>query len=371
MRERRFLIVGGGTGGHISPGIALYEECKRQGVAAFFLAGRGDVRFSYLKDITAGDLYLYRAPAITKNIFKLILFVMSFTLATIRAFALIKRLRISAVIGMGGYISAPALLAAILAKAPLYLCEQNTIPGKVTRFFAGRSRIVFTTFAGTRHHLNGDIPVKHMGNPIRDAVLLTVGPGRAREHFNLGHCRRVVLAIGGSQGSRTINKLILDLKKQFPDEFRNVGLIWSTGDLTYEEYLMMVQEEIEGGSIFMSPFIRDVGLAYEASDVAISRAGAGVMMELAAARLPAILIPYPFAAADHQDTNADEFVNAGAAVKFSDDDAIAEKVAPELLHMLGSNVRLDQMARCMEKVAKRDAAQEIVTAIIKDLRGIH
>ncbi len=371
MREGRFLIVGGGTGGHISPGIALYEECKRHGVAAFFLAGRDDLRFTYLRDIAAGDLYLYRAPAITKNVFKLVLFVMSFTLATIRAFALIKRLKISAVIGMGGYISAPALLAAILAKIPLYLCEQNTIPGKVTRFFAGRSRVVFTTFAGTRQYLDRDINVMHVGNPIRDAVLFTVGPDRAREHFNLSHCRRVVLAIGGSQGSRTINQLIFDLKREFPEDFRNVGFIWSTGDLTYEEYLTMVQEDIEGGSIFMSPFIRDVGLAYEASDIAISRAGAGVMMELAAAGLPAILIPYPFAAADHQDTNADEFVNAGAAVKFSDDDAIAEKVAPELLHILRSNVRLDRMARCMEKAAKRDAAQEIVTSIIKDIRGIH
>lgn len=366
MSKTSLLIVGGGTGGHISPGIALYEVFKDRGIAVCFLTGNNDRRFSSIADIESEDLHLYRAPSFTKNILKIPIFVLRFILSIIVAWRILKKCTVDAAISMGGYVSAPAIIAAIITGIPFYLCEQNSIPGRVTRFFSKRAKIVFTTFSKTGNYFNENVRVEHSGNPIRRRVFTDAGKEAARRHFNLGHCREVILAIGGSQGAIKINELIFGLKKKFPDEFKDVGLIWSTGEFSYDDYKMKVQD-VEGGSVFLSSFIDDIGLAYEASDIAISRAGAGVMAELAAAALPSILIPYPYAAMDHQDLNADEFVKAGAAVKIGNEDALPEKVGAELFDLLHNKMRLSQMARHAAAVAKRNAARDIAEKIIADI----
>ena len=366
MSKASLLIVGGGTGGHISPGIALYEVFKEQGIAICFLTGNNDRRFSSIADIESEDLHLYRAPSFTKNILKMPIFVLRFILSILMAWRVLKKCTVDAVISMGGYVSAPAIIAAIMAGIPIYLCEQNSIPGRVTRFFSKRAKIVFTTFSKTDNYFNANVRIVHSGNPIRRRVFTDAGKDAARRHFNLGHCREVILAIGGSQGAIRINELIFGLKKKFHAEFKGVGLIWSTGELSYDDYRKKL-EDVEGGSVFLSSFIDDIGLAYEASDLAVSRAGAGVMAELAAAALPSILIPYPYAAMNHQELNADEFVQAGAAVKISNEDALPEKVGAELFDLLHNRMRLAQMARHAAGVARRDAARDIAEKIIADI----
>jgi UDP-N-acetylglucosamine--N-acetylmuramyl-(pentapeptide) pyrophosphoryl-undecaprenol N-acetylglucosamine transferase len=367
MSGAGLLIVGGGTGGHISPGIALYEVFKEKGVDVYLLAGNNDRRFSSIADVESEDLHLYGAPSFTRNVLKMPIFVTRFILSILRALRILKKLSIDGVISMGGYVSAPAIIAAIVAGIPFYLCEQNSIPGRVTRFFSKRARIVFTTFSVARNYFSDSVRIEHAGNPIRRKVFTDVGREEARRHFNLGHCKKVILAIGGSQGALTINELIFGLKNKFPAEFKDVGLIWSTGEFSYSDYKRKIQNGAEGGSVFLSPFIDDIGLAYRASDLAISRAGAGVMMELAAAGLPSILIPYPYAAMDHQDMNADEFVRAGAAVKFSNENALPEKVGMELFDLLNNRMQLSRMARNLAAVSRRNASRDIAEKIIADV----
>jgi UDP-N-acetylglucosamine--N-acetylmuramyl-(pentapeptide) pyrophosphoryl-undecaprenol N-acetylglucosamine transferase len=366
MSGAGLLIVGGGTGGHISPGIALYEVFKEKGVDVYLLAGNNDRRFSSIADVESEDLHLYGAPSFTRNVLKMPIFVTRFILSILRALRILKKLSIDGVISMGGYVSAPAIIAAIVAGIPFYLCEQNSIPGRVTRFFSKRAKIVFTTFSATGNYFSENVRVDHFGNPIRRRVFTDAGREAARRHFSLGHCKRVILAIGGSQGALRINELIFGLKKKFPAEFKDVGLIWSTGEFSYGDYKMKVQN-VGGGSVFLSSFIDDIGLAYEASDLAISRAGAGVMAELAATALPSILIPYPYAAMDHQDLNADEFVIAGAAVKISNEDALPEKVGTELFDLLHNKMRLSQMARNASAISRRNASRDIAEKIIADI----
>ena len=143
-----------------------------------------------------------------------------------------------------------------------------------------------------------------------------------------------------------------DLKKAYPHEFKNIGIIWSTGDYSFDEYKNKSQTEVEAGSVYISPYIKRVGKAYRACDISISRSGAGVMMELAAAGVPSILIPYPYAAMDHQSKNADSFAAAGAAVKITDEDAVAEKVAPVLFDLLNSPRKLKAMSDCAKQAVK-------------------
>ena len=362
--SKNILIVGGGTGGHISPGLALYEKLPEDGgMSPFFLTGVSDMRFATFADLDSSRLFTYRAPALTKNPVKIPFFLLKFMRAVMRVRRIIKKKNISAVVGMGGYVSAPALAAARMTGTPYFLCEQNSVPGKVTVNFEKKCEQVFATFADSITYMKFPEKFVHCGNPIRNSVLVPEKKSEAKKAFHLEHCGKIILLIGGSQGAVKLNGLMLDLKKKYPHEFKNIGIIWSTGDLSFEEYKTSSQNELEAGSIYISPYIKRVGKAYAACDIAISRSGAGVMMELAAAGVPSILIPYPFAAMDHQDKNADAFVNAGAAIKISDSDAAAEKVAPVLFELLSHPRKLKIMSENAKKAAMTDAADVIVKNI--------
>ncbi|MCX7679868.1 MAG: glycosyltransferase, partial [Spirochaetes bacterium] len=274
MSAKRVLIVAGGTGGHISPGIALYEEFKARACETYVLMGRRDARFSYVKNFE-GKVIFYSAPSFSKNPFLMMAFPVRFAIAVLVAKKILKKYAIEAVIGMGGYVSAPALFAARAKKIPFYLCEQNSIPGKVTKYFAPYAEAVFSTFESTREHLQFAKRVVCVGNPLRRQIFSNEGKARARELFNMKHCKKVLLVIGGSQGAVKLNELIVGLKKMYHREFKDIGIIWSTGEYSYAMYKNRLHREDIAGSVFLSPFLTNVGAAYRACDVAISRAGAG------------------------------------------------------------------------------------------------
>ena len=362
--SKNIMIIGGGTGGHISPGIAIYEKLSVDGtMKPFFLTVKDDMKLGTFNDIGKDRLFTYKAPALTKNPLKIPLFIIRFIGSVLKTIRLIRKNNISAVIGMGGYSSAPGLVAAKLLKTPIFLCEQNSVPGKVTVVFEKYCEMIFGTFPEAVSYFKMPEKYLHSGNPIRNNVLVETPQGEAKKFFSLGHCDKIILVIGGSQGALRLNKLILGLKKTYPREFKNIGIIWSTGEYSYEEFKYKSQNEIEAGSIFLSPYIKKVGKAYRACDIAISRSGAGVMMELAAAGVPSILIPYPYAAMDHQSKNADFFVSAGAAVVINDNEAIPEKVGPVLFDLLNNPRKLKDMSNCAKSVSKIDAEDIIVNKI--------
>ena len=367
--SKNILIIGGGTGGHISPGIALYEKLGEDGnMSPLFLTGRNDMRFGSFNDIDSEKLYTYNAPGLTRNPFKIPSFLMKFTGAVFKTMRVIRKNNVSAVVGMGGYVSAPALVAARFLKTPIFLCEQNTVPGKVTLKFEKHCKKIFGTFPDSLSYLKMPEKYIHCGNPIRNNVLVQTPKSEAKKTFHLDHCDKVILIIGGSQGAVRLNDLVLGLKKAFPREFKNIGIIWSTGDFSFDEYKNKSQTEVEAGSVYISPYIKRVGKAYRACDISISRSGAGVMMELAAAGVPSILIPYPYAAMDHQNKNADSFVVAGAAVKIADENAVAEKVAPVLFDLLNNPRKLKTMSSAALQASKMDAA-DVIVKNIKEILG--
>lgn len=364
MKHKRILITGGGTGGHLSPGAAIYEEMKGREMRPVFLAGKSDRKFSIMDSISPRDLVYYRAPSFTKNIFKFPFFILLFFLAVFKAWRVIRKNKVGLVLGMGGYVSAPALFAARMCKLPICLCEQNTVPGKVTSWAEKHAKRIYCTFADTKKFLTNNGAFVCTGNPIRQHTLQQISKTDARRFFHLEHCDKVLLVIGGSQGALRLNKLVFDLRKKYPSEFQNVGVIWSTGALSYKEFRDKVQTELEGGSLYLSSYIDNVGAAYRASDLAISRSGAGVMMELAACGLPSVLIPYPYAAMNHQDINANVFCDKGAAIKVQDSDATAEFVAPILFELLSNEKKLQKMAEQNLALSKKDAAAAIVDDIL-------
>lgn len=361
------LITGGGTGGHLSPGIALFEECCSRGISAYMLIGEKDRKFNYLREVDSDRLISYSAPSFSKNPFLLPFFVLRFFLSVFRALRIMNRIGSDDIVGMGGYVSAPALFAAKISKRNIFLCEQNTVPGKVTMKFARKSKNIFSTFEESKTYFKPNLRDKiiTVGNPVRKKVLCDMDKESAKKYFNLGHCSKIVLVIGGSQGALQLNDLILNLKLNYQSEFSNAGIIWCTGSQSYDKYSRIVKENNKLGSVYISPFVEDVGIAYRAADIAISRSGSGVMMEFAAMELPSILIPYPYAAADHQSKNAEAFSTIGAALKVDSADAKAEKFASLFFSVLSSESRLAQMRNACAKAAKINAAGEIIDNIIK------
>ncbi|MDY6934961.1 MAG: UDP-N-acetylglucosamine--N-acetylmuramyl-(pentapeptide) pyrophosphoryl-undecaprenol N-acetylglucosamine transferase [Spirochaetota bacterium] len=372
MSDISVLIVGGGTGGHISPGIAIYEEFKGKGLKASILVGRRDMMYPPISNVMKKDLFFYRAPSFPKkNLFIYPLFMINFILAIIKSIGIMKKLRINSVIGMGGYVSAPALVASRLLKIPIFLCEQNSIPGRITTIFARYATKIFSTFDTIKVHLMMEERdnVLNVGNPIRRDVLssLKIDKQDAKKYFSMQHCNKVVFVIGGSQGAMRLNELVLGMKRKYPDEFRDIGIIWSTGEYSYKKYKTALHDELERGSTYISPFIQDVGLAYRASDIVISRAGSGVMVEFASFSLPSILIPYPYAASNHQESNAEVFERAGAAIKIRDEDALPDSVAPILTELLSNSIKLNRMSEISKAVVKADASLNIVKNVVREL----
>ena len=363
MKEGVVMIVGGGTGGHISPGIALYEEFTANNIKAIFLTTKKDLNFSSFEVLNKGSLYWYSAVPFARNPLKLPLFFIKFFFAFVKALILLQKQSVRTVIGMGGYASAPALAAAKLRGVPYFLCEQNSVPGKVTRLFESNARNIFGAFKVSEKFLKNKNGFIFTGNPLRKNSVQGISNIEARKYFHLESSKKVLLVIGGSQGAVRLNELIFSLKEKYSQKFQNIGIIWSTGGKPYKEYKEKLESNIKGGAIYLSPYIEKMGLAYKACDLAISRSGAGVMFELAANAVPSILIPYPFAADNHQDLNADAFVDAEASIKVKDIDAIADQMAPLLFDLLENNRLLTKMSEAAFKEAKFDAALKIVRQV--------
>jgi len=362
------LITGGGTGGHLSPGVALYQSFKEKEVRALFLASNRDRRFSSLQEINKQDLYLYPAPVLSKNIFKLIIFLPLFLLSFFKAIRVIKQNNVQGVVGMGGYVSAPALLAAIFSKIPLFLCEQNSVPGKVTVWFEKYALKVYGTFALAKDYLKFDFKFKNLGNPLRRHIIVNKNKEEAKKFFNLGHTKKIILVIGGSQGALRVNELFFEMRKKYADDFKDFGVIWSLGDYSYPRFKSKIEQELKQGSIYISPYIKQVGLAYKAADIVIGRSGSGVMMEIAVNALPAIFIPYPYALKDHQTKNAAVFSKAGAAINLSEKDLTADKLASALLGLLNNKPALNQMSQRALAVSSSQAGDLISVDILDNLK---
>ncbi len=371
MIKLNILIAGGGTGGHIFPGIALYEEFKKSGINAALLVGRRDLGFFPVLTIGSDNVFYYYAYQYNKNFLKLIPFFIKFIISVFKIMMLLKRQKINAVIGMGGFVSAPALASAYILKKPVFLCEQNTIPGRVNVFFAKKAKKIFTSFKITTRYFRKDMEKKilYSGNPLRELVLSRLTKNAARKSYNLVHCKKILMVIGNSPGARQINELFLEILKIFENELMDTGIIWITGNSSFEKYRDTVNDWNGGSSVFLSPFMENIGASYRASDLVLSMAGAGSIMEFAAAGLPSVLIPYPYAAGNHQEKNAEVYARAGAAVVIKKEEAVPEKAGGIIIDILNNPIQLSRMAENARSMAKINAAGDIVKNVTGELSG--
>jgi UDP-N-acetylglucosamine--N-acetylmuramyl-(pentapeptide) pyrophosphoryl-undecaprenol N-acetylglucosamine transferase len=282
--------------------------------------------------------------------------------ALIQSFNLIRRSRAQVVVGTGGYVAGPVVVVAAAMRLPTVIQEQNSYPGVTTRLLAPFVNEVHLTFESSRRFLRRARNVRVTGNPTRGKVG-TISKSDGRRFFGLDENKRTLLVFGGSWGARSLNRAMRMCFKKFVDE--GIQVVWQTGMEDHEE----IRAEVAGHGPAVSsvvkvyPFIERMENAYGACDLALCRAGATTLAELTKGGVPSILVPFPYAMADHQTENARTMVEAGAAVLVSDDQ-IGERLFETVKGLIFDDRTLGLMSISARSLGRPEAAETIASSII-------
>lgn len=365
MMERKIkvLLSGGGTGGHIFPAIAIAQEIKSRcpNSEFLFIGANGKMEMKKVPEMGFAIKGLDIVGFDRSNLFKNISLPIKLAKSIYKAKDIVKEFKPDFAIGTGGFASGPALYAAATQGVKTYIQEQNAYAGVTNKILAKSARKVFTAYP-TVEGFPKEKTI-YLGNPIRESITngMTFQTA-AKEKLGLDPNRLVILSVGGSLGSKTINEA---WKKNLSDVIDNgVQLIWQTGSLSYDS---IIQDPLIGNheNVKIHEFISDMALAYSAADIIVSRAGAIAISELSVANKPVILVPFPYAAEDHQTKNAMSLVEKNAA-RMVKDSEMDDKFMSVLNDMINNKEEREAIAQNLKLFAKANATKEIVDEIIKD-----
>lgn len=365
MKKFTAIFAGGGTGGHLYPALAIANKLKskvepEREIDFRFVGTKRGIEYR-MRDSLGYPLTLITVRGLNrKGLLRNVLFPFLLIGATLKSMLLIFRMSPDIVIGTGGYVMGPVLMAGVLMNRRCVIQEQNSYPGVTTRQLAHRVDKVFLGFAEARKHLKVLSETVETGNPVKDSVG-TVSRKEAREYFGFDIDDKVILILGGSQGASSINNNILGHLETLPEKYR---LIWQTGERDYKEVAAKAGGKVSGRALFS--FSDHIETAYAAADIAIARAGALTLAELEAAGLPSVLVPYPFATADHQKKNADVYVNAGASFLIYDHELDEVSLIKGTMALLedGSVEKMKDAVDKMRWKRKKPAADMIADEIL-------
>ncbi|WP_027078901.1 undecaprenyldiphospho-muramoylpentapeptide beta-N-acetylglucosaminyltransferase [Maribacter antarcticus] len=362
MDNYRFIISGGGTGGHIYPAIAIANELKRRFPKAEFLFVGAKDRMEMEKVPQAG--YRIEGLWITgvqrKLSFKNLMFPFKLISSLIKAGNIVKRVKPHAVIGTGGFASGPLLRMASGKGIPCVLQEQNSYAGITNKLLKDRVQKICVAYDGMEHFFPADKIVK-TGNPVRaDLVLLTVNKKDALDFFELNPTKKTVLFLGGSLGARRINSLVSEKLAFFQD--LGVQVLWQCGKGYIEEYKGHANETVKVHS-----YLNDMDKAYVAADIIISRAGAGSVSELCIVGKPTFFIPSPNVAEDHQTKNAQSLENQSAAILIRESDLNVDFEA-SFIAVFNSEEKQEELSSNMKALALPNATKDICDQVEKLLK---
>ncbi|MBI4417808.1 MAG: undecaprenyldiphospho-muramoylpentapeptide beta-N-acetylglucosaminyltransferase [Ignavibacteriales bacterium] len=357
-RAVTIVLAGGGTGGHLFPALAVAEALNRlrPDVRLMFAGTKGRIEErvvpSYGYPFVSIWISGFQRGALVSNL----LLPLKILVSLVQSLYLMLRQKPAVVVGTGGYVCGPVLFASSLLGIPTVLHESNSYPGITTRMLAGRVTKVFLGFEDARRWLPRTHAVTTVGTPTRASIGVATRP-EGIGTFRLDPDRPVVLVLGGSQGAATINEAIFALLEDLDRE--GAQLIWQTGERNFDSVMHRVGERRVG---WIGPFVAEMDRAYAAADLVICRAGATTIAELTCAAKPAVLIPYPHAAGNHQTRNAESMARAGAAT------IVAERELARLnavvLDLLRSPSKRAAMGRAGATLAQPHAAELIAKEVL-------
>ncbi len=366
MGNLKVIIAGGGTGGHIFPAVAVGHALQRlkPGTELLFVGAKDKMEMEKVPQegfkIIGLDIAGFNRSDIWKNLslpFKLLK-------SRIKAKQIIKEFQPGAIVGVGGYASFPVLNAGQSMGIPTLIQEQNSFAGKSNKILGRQAKAICVAYENMQQFFPAEKLIL-TGNPVRKSITeMNRTSEQGKKWFGLNEGRKTILIIGGSLGAKSINESIESGLDELLKE--DVQLIWQTGKPFFEQAKSRVKEL--GDRVKVFDFIREMDYAYAAADMVVSRAGALAIAELCIAAKPVIFVPYPFAAEDHQTSNAMALVKRNAALIVKDSDAKAA-LTGKIKSLLQDEAGQKTMSQNLKAMAIKDADERIAAKVI-EIAGI-
>ena len=363
-KNMRFLISGGGTGGHIFPAISIANEIRRRNPDAEILFVGAENRMEMEKVPAAG--YAIKGLPVCgfdrKNLLRNVKVLVRLYESMRKARTILREFAPDIAIGVGGYASGPMLKAAQKRGIPTLIQEQNSYAGVTNKLLATKACAICVAYEGMERFFPAD-KIVLTGNPVRRNLLLCpMAKEDARRSFGLDPDRRTILVVGGSLGARTVNESIIAALPMIAAT-ADVQVIWQTGKY-YDRSTREALEKSPAKNVVRMPFISNMDVAYRAADLVVSRAGASSISELQLLGMPSILVPSPNVAEDHQTKNALALADRNAAIMVRDADSVAE-LGARMLAVAHDDKLLASLAGNVAKMALRNADERIVDCVMR------
>lgn len=351
----KILIAAGGTGGHITPGVAIANKLKELGNEVIFLGTNTGMEVDLvpkagyeLKIIKAKGLYRGFSLKNIKTIKTLLEGIKD-------AKKIIQEENPDLIIGTGGYVTAPAILAGIRKKIPCIIHESNALPGKTTTLLSKKVNVVLVGFEVAKEKLKGNII--YTGNPTK--MQGNLNAKELREKLNI--TKPLVLVFGGSQGAKKINETMIDLINE--TKIENYQIIYATGPKNYEEIISKIKTQNE--NVKIEKYIYNMEEVMSLADIAICRSGALTVTELGIVGVPSILIPLPTAAENHQYYNAKTIADNGGGIIIEEKDLNKEILEKNIKEILSNSERKNKMKEKALRIENKGAIEKIILEINK------
>ena len=361
--ESKYFVTGGGTGGHIYPALAVADELTKNGAKVFYVGNKRNMEFELASKKGYKFLHISIKGMPRGLNPKFFWWGVKLVKAIILSARYIQKYKPNAVFATGGYVSAPMLFACRITGTPYMLHDCDAMPGLVTRKLSKRAKYVSLAFEKAKKY----IPNKHIivtGNPIREQFK-TISKDNARAELKLSNKITLVI-MGGSQGAKSINNAAVELLKEFSQEL-GLQVIFQTGKKNYEEVKERLSEFYpnweKDKSLIIKPYFDNMISVLKSADIVISRAGSLSLSEICASNVAPILIPYPYAAADHQRKNAKSMLENGACIYIEDNDVEPNSLRETIVELLNNPIKMNYLKQNASYLAKYDAAKEIAQCV--------
>lgn len=358
---KTYFITGGGTGGHIYPALAVFEELLNQNPdnKLFYIGNPKNLEYSIITNKGYNFLPVNIAGMPRKASFQFVLWGIKLFFAILKSCYYILKYKPNAIFGTGGYVSAPTIIAGKILKIPYILHDCDAKPGLVTRKLSSGAKSISLAFEDAKKYINNK-KIYINGNPIRKEFQ-TLTHEQALKNLGLED-KLTICVMGGSQGAKSINKATAQILKTLSE--KDFQVIFQTGKRNYDETVNMLKETYpnfeQNKNIIVRPYFEDMISVLKASDIAVARSGSLSLSEICASNVASILIPYPHAASDHQRINAHFMESHSASLYLEDADTTDKKLLELITSLTDSPQKLKQLQENASKLAKFDGVEKIV-----------
>ncbi len=353
------IVTGGGTGGHVAAGIAVAEEWQKQqpqNSGVLFVGSKGGIEEKMVPKAGYPLLLLKIGSLNRVGILKQLQTIIQLPFAFLHSFLILLKYRPKAVIGVGGYASGPFLLVASLISAPfgckISILEQNSVPGFTNRILGKFVKIIFITFPDIENIFSTGKTIL-TGNPVR-SQLKPLEPA--------AHNPFCVFIFGGSQGARGINNLVIEALEHLKDYRDKIHFIHQTGSGDFDKVKAAYKDG--GFNAFVEKFIIDMKPCYEKASVIICRSGSSTLSEIATVKRAAVLIPFPYAANDHQKKNAKYFADTNAAILLDEKTTSGLLLSTQILNLFNDRAQIHKLEEKIARNYKPNASSDIVRRLV-------